>query len=324
MGYQHHAESESPTQFAEHPGIKSATEQASIKRNNTNEMLPENSSGKDDEIIKMIHSISIEKQGEEPNNHGRATTETLEYTGTDKLDPTIGSIREIKQERSLTVGSEPIRTTQSLSKLNRDGRLSPTDKKEHCGIKQADKGRDSQETPRHPINNTVNTTWIDRHTTKSKVPFNSIVAAIALTAIMVSIYELSVMDISMSNMTSLPETTQKLPDTDIILGHTSFNLAVLVMATVLTVVSLGLRRHGTIACQLQEQLIWPHDVCSMNSLSCLARSLSRSLGPQDLRKGENEDTNDTTKDQRSTPSELNCKQAVPDKPDTIRFKKVAS
>jgi hypothetical protein len=54
MGFQHHAGSESPTQFTEHSGIKSATEQASIKRNNTNEMLPENSSGKDDEAIKMI------------------------------------------------------------------------------------------------------------------------------------------------------------------------------------------------------------------------------------------------------------------------------
>jgi hypothetical protein len=77
--FQHHAESESPTQFAGHSGIKSATEQASIKRNNTNEMLPENSSGKVDETMKMIHNISTAKQGEEPNNHGITTTETLEY-----------------------------------------------------------------------------------------------------------------------------------------------------------------------------------------------------------------------------------------------------
>jgi hypothetical protein len=55
----------------------------------------------------------------------------------------------------------------------------------------------------------------------------------------------------------------------------------------------------------------------MNSLSCLAGSLSRSLGSQDLRKEEDEDMNDTIKDQRSTPSELNFKQAVPDKSDTI-------
>jgi hypothetical protein len=69
---------------------------------------------------------------------------------------------------------------------------------------------------------------------------------------MVSMYELSAMDISMSNMTSFPETTQKPPDTDITLGHTSFNLTALAMATIPTVLSLGLmhRRYGSIACQL--------------------------------------------------------------------------
>jgi hypothetical protein len=83
MGYQHNAESESqsPTQFAEHSGIKSATEQASIKRNNTNEMIPENNTGKDDETMKRLHNISIAKQGKEPNDHERTTTETLEYIG---------------------------------------------------------------------------------------------------------------------------------------------------------------------------------------------------------------------------------------------------
>jgi hypothetical protein len=60
------------------------------------------------------------------------------------------------------------------------------------------------------------------------------VAAIALAVIMVGIYELSAMGISMSDMTSLPKTMQKPPDTDIKLGHTSFNLTVLVMATILT------------------------------------------------------------------------------------------
>jgi hypothetical protein len=262
MGFQHHAESESPTQFAEHSGIKSAMEQASIKRNNTNAMLPENSSGKDDEAMKMIHNISTAKQGEEPNSHGITTTEALEHIELDKLDPTTGSIREIKQERSLAIGSESALTTQSLSKLNRDERSSPTDKKEHYDIKQADKGNDSHETPRHHINNTVNTTRIGRHITKSKGPSNSIVAAIALAVIIVGIYELSVMDISMSDMTSLPETMQKLPDTGIKLGHTSSNLVVLVMATILTAVSLDLRRYGTTACQLQEQLIWPLVVCA--------------------------------------------------------------
>jgi hypothetical protein len=100
MDYQHHAESESPTQFAEHSGIKSATEQASIKRNNTNETLPESSSGKDDETMKMIHHISIAKQGEEPNNHGVKTTETIEYIDTDKLDPTTGSIHPEDKTRT--------------------------------------------------------------------------------------------------------------------------------------------------------------------------------------------------------------------------------
>ena len=91
------------------------------------------------------------------------------------------------------------------------------------------------------------------------------------------------MDISMSRMTSLPETKQKLPEMVIQLGHACFNLTgsrtltVLVMATILTVVSLDLRRHVTTTCQLQEQLIWPLGVCSMNSLSCLASALSRSL-----------------------------------------------
>ena len=133
------------------------------------------------------------------------------------------------------------------------------------------------------------------------------------------------MNISMSEMTSLPEKMQKPPDTDIKLGHASFNLTgsrtltVLVMATILTVVSLDLRRYVTITCQLQEQLIWPLGVCSMNSLSCLASALSRSLGSQDLRKGKDEEENDTEKDQRSTSSEHISTQTLPDKPDTISF-----
>jgi hypothetical protein len=45
-------------------------------------MLPESSSGKDDETMKMIHNISTAKQGEEPNNHGTTTTETLKYIDT--------------------------------------------------------------------------------------------------------------------------------------------------------------------------------------------------------------------------------------------------
>jgi hypothetical protein len=91
--YQHkHAESESqpPTQFAEHSGIRNSTEQAVqtalIKRNNTNEMIPENNTGKEDEAVKRIHNISITKQGKEPDDHERTTTETLECISTDKLD----------------------------------------------------------------------------------------------------------------------------------------------------------------------------------------------------------------------------------------------
>jgi hypothetical protein len=151
MGYQHNAESESqsPTQFAEHPGIKSTMEQAPIKRNNTNEVLPENNTGKVDETVKRTHNVPIEKQGEEPDDHERTTTETLECIGTDKLDPTIGSIRKTQQGRNLTADTKPILMNSSISKLNRDEHSLSTDKKEHHGIKQADKDRDSQETPRH-------------------------------------------------------------------------------------------------------------------------------------------------------------------------------
>ena len=88
------------------------------------------------------------------------------------------------------------------------------------------------------------------------------------------------------------------------------------MVTALTILSLDLRRYGSIACQLQEQLIWLHGVYSMNSLNFLARHPPRSLGPQDLKKEDNEDKNDVTKDKRSTPSELSFKQTVPDKPQT--------
>jgi hypothetical protein len=114
-------------------------------------------------------------------------------------------------------------------------------------------------------------------------------------------YELSVMNIPIPNMTSLPETTQNPPDTDILLGHTSFNLTALAMVTTLTILPLNLRRYGSISCQLQEQLIWLHGVYSMNFLSCLARHPPRPLGPQDLKKEDNEDKNDVTKDKRSTP-----------------------
>jgi hypothetical protein len=225
----------------------------------------------------------------------------------------------------LIEGPESIPTIQNLSKLDREERPSPTDKKEHYNTRQADKSKDSHEVPRHHIDNTVYTTRIGRHTTKSKERFNSIVAAIALVITIVGIYMLSVMDISMSGMKSLPETKQKLPEVAIRLRHTCFNLTgsrtltALVVVTILTAVSLDLRRYVTITCQLQEQLIWPLGVCSMNSLSCLAGALSRSLGSQDLRKGKYEEENDTEKDQRSTSTEQIFTQTLPDKPDTISF-----
>jgi hypothetical protein len=57
-------------------------------------MLPENNTGKDDEAVKRTHNVPIANQGEEPDDHERTPTETLECIGTDKLDPTTGSIRK--------------------------------------------------------------------------------------------------------------------------------------------------------------------------------------------------------------------------------------
>ena len=112
--------------------------------------------------MKRTQNIPIAKQGEEPDDHERTTTETLECIGTDKLDPTTGPIRKTQQDRNLTAAdTKPILMKSSISKLNRDEHPLSTDKKEHYGIKQADKDRESQEIPRHPTNNVVNTTWTD-------------------------------------------------------------------------------------------------------------------------------------------------------------------
>ena len=113
-----------------------------------------------------------------------------------------------------------------------------TKKKEHYGIKQADKDKESQEIPRHPPNYVVNITWTNRHTTKPKVPTKSIDTSTASTTTMINTYELSVMNIHIPNMTSLPETTQKPPATETALGHTSFNLTALEVVTTLTILSL--------------------------------------------------------------------------------------
>jgi hypothetical protein len=66
---------------------------------------------------------------------------------------------------------------------------------------------------------------------------------------MINTYELSVMNIPIPNMTSLPETTQKPPATETTLGHTSFNLTALEVVTILTILSLT---YFIIACQLQD------------------------------------------------------------------------
>jgi hypothetical protein len=44
-----------------HPGIKSTTEQALTNRNNTNEMLPGNNTGKDDEAVERTHNTKMAK-----------------------------------------------------------------------------------------------------------------------------------------------------------------------------------------------------------------------------------------------------------------------
>ena len=79
-----------------------------MNRNNTNEMLPNNNTGKDDETVKRTQNTPIAKQGEEPDDHERTTTETLECVGTDKLDPSIGSIQKTQQDRNLTADTKPI------------------------------------------------------------------------------------------------------------------------------------------------------------------------------------------------------------------------
>jgi hypothetical protein len=113
-------------------------------------MLPDNSTGKDDETAKRTQNTPIAKQGEEPDDHERTTTETLECIGTDKLDPTTGPIRKTQQDRNLTADTnKPILMKSSISKLNRDEHSLLTDKKEYYDIKQADKDRESQEIQRH-------------------------------------------------------------------------------------------------------------------------------------------------------------------------------
>ena len=125
-----------------HPGIKSTTEQALTNRNNTNEMLPENNTGKDDETVERTHNTKMAKQREEPGDQKRTSTATLDNIATDKLDPTIGSTREKQQDRNLTVNTEPILMKSNISKFNRGEHSMSTKEKEHYDIKQADKDKD--------------------------------------------------------------------------------------------------------------------------------------------------------------------------------------
>jgi hypothetical protein len=57
MGYQHSAESDQHNQrnLLKHSGNKSTTERTLTNRNNTNEMLPENNTGKDVEAVERTH-----------------------------------------------------------------------------------------------------------------------------------------------------------------------------------------------------------------------------------------------------------------------------
>ena len=91
MGYQLSAESDQHNQrnLLKNSGNKSTTERTLTNRNNTNEMLPENNTGKDVETVERIHNIKIEKQQVEPGNEIRTPTATLDNIATDKLDPTL-------------------------------------------------------------------------------------------------------------------------------------------------------------------------------------------------------------------------------------------
>ena len=91
-----------------------------MNRNNTNEMLPDNNTGKDDEAVERTQNNPIAKQGEEPDDQERTSTDTLKYIVADKLDPTIGSTRKTQQDRNLTADTEPILMKSSISKFNRD------------------------------------------------------------------------------------------------------------------------------------------------------------------------------------------------------------
>jgi hypothetical protein len=88
MGYQHSAESDQHNQrnLLKHSGNKSTTERTLTNRNNTNEMLPENNTGKDVETVERTHTIKMAKQRVTPGNEMRTPTATLDNFPTNKLD----------------------------------------------------------------------------------------------------------------------------------------------------------------------------------------------------------------------------------------------
>jgi hypothetical protein len=94
MGYSAESDQHNQRNLPKHSGIKSTTEQTLTNRNNTNEMLPENNTGKDDETVERTHNTKMAKQREEPGDQKRTSTATLDNIATEKLDPTIGSTRK--------------------------------------------------------------------------------------------------------------------------------------------------------------------------------------------------------------------------------------
>ena len=172
-------------------------------------------------------------------------------------------------------------TTSNISKPNGSEHPKLTTEKEQDDTKQADKDKESQEISKHPPNNAPNITKTNRHTAKQKAPIKSIDTSTASTTTRINTSELSVMNTPISNKTPFPETTQKLPATEITLGYTSLNLTALEVVTVLTIL---LVTHFTITYQLQEQLIWLHGIHSMDLLNHLWRHPLISLEPQNLRK----------------------------------------
>jgi hypothetical protein len=173
MGYS--AESDQHNQRNLLPGIKSTTEQTLTNRNNTFDMLPENNTGKDAEAVARIYTIKMTKQYITPSNKMRTSKAALDnYPTNNKLDPTIGSTRKENRDRNPVGKTELALTTSSISKSNGSEHSELTKEKEQDDTKQADKDKESQETSKHPSNNTPNTAVAYRHTGKQRAPIKQI------------------------------------------------------------------------------------------------------------------------------------------------------